>query len=233
MINVLWGLGGSLLRSFLVSGILLVQRHTTQNQFSAFGLRYEHYIRCYWQVCSTGSCPVPLLRTALTLFVPTSWDGCIRQNLDSKVVVRVKRWPTRKKSLLILLSWLVKQRFPLGPVPAALSQLVPVGVVLEGAIWDDPAIEANYVSAEERRGSIRRKKRNSAQVVWMSERWEAVVLRLWRLPPGGDSIVAFSKRPNGRGYRVHPNPVLKCGVWKERTQYTKSFGPAILRAQTG
>ena len=113
-------LGGSLLRSFLVSGILLVQRHTTQNQFSAFGLRYEHYIRCYWQVCSTGSCPVPLLRTALTLFVPTSWDGCIRQNLDSKVVVRVKRWPTRKKSLLILLSWLIKQRFPLGPVPAAL-----------------------------------------------------------------------------------------------------------------
>ena len=101
------GLGGSLLRSFLVSGILLVQRHTTQNQFSAFGLRYEHYIRCYWQICSTGSCPVPLLRTALTLFVPTSWDGCIRQNLDSKVVVRVKRWPTRKKSLLILLSWLV------------------------------------------------------------------------------------------------------------------------------
>ena len=99
-------LGGSLLRSFLVSGILLVQRHTTQNQFSAFGLRYEHYIRCYWQVCSTGSCPVPLLRAALTLFVPTSWDGCIRQNLDSKVVVRVKRWPTRKKSLLILLSWL-------------------------------------------------------------------------------------------------------------------------------
>ena len=106
-----------------------MQRHTTQNQFSAFGLRYEHYIRCYWQVCSTGSSPVPLLRTALTLFVPTSWDGCIRQILDSKVVVRVKRWPTRKKSLLILLSWLVKQRFPLGPVPAALSQLVPVGVV--------------------------------------------------------------------------------------------------------
>ena len=35
------------------------------------------------------------------------------------------------------------------------------------------------------------------------------------------------------GYRVHPNPVLKCGVRKERTQYTKSFGPAILRAQTG
>ena len=104
-------MGGSLLRSFLVSGILLVQRHTTQNQFSAFGLRYEHYIRCYWQVCSTGSCPVPLLRTALTLFVSTSWDGCIRQKLDSKVVVRVKRWPTRKKSLLILLSWLVKQRF--------------------------------------------------------------------------------------------------------------------------
>ena len=66
--------GGSLLRSFLVSGILLVQRHTTQNQFSAFGLRYEHYIRCYWQACSTGSSPVPLLRTALTLFVPTSWD---------------------------------------------------------------------------------------------------------------------------------------------------------------
>ena len=69
-------------------------------------------IRCYWQVCSTGSCPVPLLRTALTLFVPTSWDGCIRQNLDSKVVVRVKRWPTRKKSLLILLSWLVMQALP-------------------------------------------------------------------------------------------------------------------------
>ena len=72
-----------------------MQRHTTQNQFSAFGLRYEHYIRCYWQVCSTGSSPVPL-RTALTLFVPTSWHGCIRQILDSKVVVRVKRWPTRK-----------------------------------------------------------------------------------------------------------------------------------------
>ena len=133
-----------------------------------------------------GSSPVPLLRTALTLFVPTS-----------------------------CLSWLVKQRFPLGPVPAALSQLVPVGVVLEGAIWDDPAIEANYVSAEERRGSIRRKKRNSAQVVWMLERWEAVVLRLWRLPPGGDSIVAFSKRPSGRGCCVHPNPVLKCGGWKD------------------
>ena len=108
--GALGGYGGSLLRSFLVSGILLVQRHTTQNQFSAFGLRYEHYIRCYWQVCSTGSSPVPLLRTALTLFVPTSRDGCIRQILDSKVVVRVKRWPTRKKSLLILLSWLVKQR---------------------------------------------------------------------------------------------------------------------------
>ena len=59
------------------------------------------------------------------------------------------------------------------------------------------------------------------------------MLRLWRLPPGGDSIVAFSKRPSGRGCCVHPNPVLKCGGRKERTPYTKSFGPAILRAQTG
>ena len=114
--------------------------------------------------------------------------------------------PHVKKSLLILLSWLVKQRFLLGPVPAALSQLVPVGVVLEGAIWDDPAIEANYVSAEERRGSIHRKKRNFAQVIWMLERWEAVVLRLWILPPGGDSIGAFSKRPSGRGAVSVPIP---------------------------
>ena len=57
-------------------------------------------------------------------------------------------------------------------------------------------------------------------------------IRLWRLPPGGDSIVAFSKRLSGRVCCVHPNPVLKCCGWWERTLYTKYFGPAILRVQT-
>ena len=33
------------------------------------------------------------------------------------------------------------------------------------------------------------------------------MLRLWRLPPGGDSTVAFSKRLNGRVCCVHPNTV--------------------------
>ena len=61
-----WGLGwGIFQRSFLVSGILLVQRHTTQNQSSAFSLRYEHHIRCYWQVCNTASSPVPLFKNGL------------------------------------------------------------------------------------------------------------------------------------------------------------------------
>ena len=33
----------------------------------------------------------------------------------------------------------------------------------------------------------------------MLERWEAVVLRLWRLPPGGDSTVAFSRETKWKG----------------------------------